>query len=87
MKKPQIHPDTFIAPGAAVYGDVTIGKDCSIWFHATVRGERAGIQIGEGSNIQDNCVVHVDPQTQHHPGDDGRSHTRCFLPRRTPAPL
>ena len=34
MKKPQIHPDTFIAPGAAVYGDVTIGKECSIWFHA-----------------------------------------------------
>lgn len=64
MKKPQIHPDTFIAPGAAVYGDVTIEKDCSIWFHATVRGERAGIQIGEGSNIQDNCVVHVDPGQQ-----------------------
>lgn len=61
MKEPQIHPDAFIAPGAVIFGDVTIGKDCSIWFHATVRGERAGIRIGEGSNIQDNCVVHVDP--------------------------
>ncbi len=61
MKKPQIHPDAFVAPGAILYGDVTVGRDCSIWFHATVRGERAAIRIGTGSNIQDNCVVHVDP--------------------------
>lgn len=61
MKKPRIHPAAFIAPGAAIYGDVTIEKDCSVWFHATVRGESACIRIGEGSNIQDNCVVHVDP--------------------------
>ena len=60
MKNPRIHPEAFIAPGASVYGDVIIGKDCSIWFHAVVRGERAPIMIGEGSNIQDNCVVHVD---------------------------
>lgn len=61
MKTPEIHPSAFIAPGAAVYGDVTVGADCSIWFHATVRGEHAGVRIGDGSNIQDNCVVHVDP--------------------------
>ena len=60
MKKPTIDASAFVAPGAAIYGDVTIGKDCSIWFHATVRGERAPICIGDGSNIQDNCVVHVD---------------------------
>ncbi|MBR2948274.1 MAG: gamma carbonic anhydrase family protein [Lachnospiraceae bacterium] len=60
MKNPQIHADAFLAPDADVYGDVTIGKDCSIWFHAVVRGERAPIVIGEGSNVQDNCVVHVD---------------------------
>lgn len=61
MKKPKIHPSAFIAPGASIYGDVTIGGDCSVWFHAVVRGENAGIFIGDGSNIQDNCVVHVDP--------------------------
>lgn len=61
MKKPKIHPSAFIAPGAAIYGDVTVGEECSIWFHATVRGESAGICIGDGSNVQDNCVVHVDP--------------------------
>ncbi len=60
MKKPKIHQESFIAPGAIVYGDVAVGACSSIWFHATVRGERAGVVIGEGSNIQDNCVVHVD---------------------------
>lgn len=61
MKRPKIHPSAFVAPGAAVYGDVTVGADCGIWFHATVRGESASVSIGDGSNIQDNCVVHVDP--------------------------
>lgn len=60
MKKPEIHPDAFIAPGAAVYGDVSVEAGCSIWFNATVRGERAYVKVGEGSNIQDNCVIHVD---------------------------
>lgn len=55
-----IHENTFIAPGAIVLGDVTIEEDCGIWYHATVRGDRAPIRIGRGSNVQDNCVVHVD---------------------------
>lgn len=50
----------FIAPGAIVLGNVTVGEDVGIWYHATVRGDRAPIIIGKGSNIQDNCVVHVD---------------------------
>uniref|UniRef100_UPI004055C15B gamma carbonic anhydrase family protein n=1 Tax=Acetatifactor sp. TaxID=1872090 RepID=UPI004055C15B len=50
----------FIAPGAIVLGDVTAYEDVGIWYHATVRGDRASIIIGKGSNIQDNCVVHVD---------------------------
>lgn len=52
--------EVFIAPGAVVLGDVTLGKDVGIWYHATVRGDRAPITVGNGSNIQDNCVVHVD---------------------------
>lgn len=55
-----IHESAFIAPGAIVLGDVTIEEDCGIWYHATVRAERASVRIGRGSNIQDNCVVHVD---------------------------
>ncbi len=62
MKNPKIHQEAFVAPGAIVYGDVVVEAYGSIWFHATVRGERAGIVIGEGSNIQDNCVVHVDAE-------------------------
>lgn len=52
----------FIAPGAIVLGDVTLGEDVGIWYHATVRGDRATIVIGKGSNVQDNAVVHVDAE-------------------------
>lgn len=50
----------FIAPGAIVLGQVTLGEDVGIWYHATVRGDRAPISIGRGSNVQDNSVIHVD---------------------------
>jgi carbonic anhydrase/acetyltransferase-like protein (isoleucine patch superfamily) len=51
----------FIAPGATVIGDVDLGADVSIWFGAVLRADSDSITIGEGSNVQDNCVVHVDP--------------------------
>ena len=60
MKKPTISPKAMLAPDAVVCGDVTIGADSSLWFHAVLRAESAAIRVGEGSNIQDNCVVHVD---------------------------
>ena len=50
----------FIAPGAIVSGNVTIAEDVGVWYHAVVRGDREPIVVGKGSNIQDNCVVHVD---------------------------
>jgi carbonic anhydrase/acetyltransferase-like protein (isoleucine patch superfamily) len=59
--EPRIDPTAYVAPGATVVGDVEIRRDASIWFHATVRGDVAPVIIGEGSNIQDACVVHVDP--------------------------
>jgi carbonic anhydrase/acetyltransferase-like protein (isoleucine patch superfamily) len=58
MKK--IHPTAFIAPTAAVMGDVTIGEDASIWYGAVLRGDMAPIVIGAQSNIQDGTIVHVD---------------------------
>lgn len=50
----------FIAPGAVVLGDVTVGENVGIWYHAVIRGDRGPIVIGQGSNVQDNCVIHVD---------------------------
>jgi carbonic anhydrase/acetyltransferase-like protein (isoleucine patch superfamily) len=54
-----IHESVFIAPGAAVMGDITISENASVWFHATIRAEHTSIHIGKSSNVQDNCVIHV----------------------------
>jgi carbonic anhydrase/acetyltransferase-like protein (isoleucine patch superfamily) len=56
----KIHPSVFIAPTAAIMGDVTIGQDASVWYGAVLRGDMAPIFIGAQSNIQDGTIVHVD---------------------------
>lgn len=48
----------FIAPNATIIGDVTLGKNASVWYGAVLRGDICPIRIGENSNIQDNCVLH-----------------------------
>ena len=58
--KPRIHTTAFIAPGAHVIGDVVLGKNTSVWFTAVLRGDMGAIRIGEGTNIQDGCVLHGD---------------------------
>ena len=58
-KEPRFGARVFVAGNAAVLGDVELGDDCSIWFSTTVRGDVNGIRIGAGTNIQDNCTVHV----------------------------
>ena len=55
-----IHPTAYIAPTAAVMGDVTLGAESSVWYGAVLRGDMAGISIGERSNLQDGTIVHVD---------------------------
>lgn len=57
---PQIDVDAFVADSASVMGNVTLKKGASIWYNATVRADLDKIVIGEHSNIQDNCVVHLD---------------------------
>src|SRR6266436_6130881 len=57
---PTIAEDVFIAPGAAVIGNVTIREGASIWYNAVLRGDSAPIVIGRRTNIQDNCTLHVD---------------------------
>ena len=59
-KNPRLHPSVFVAPGAHVIGDVTVGKDSSIWFAAVLRGDIHSIRVGKNTNIQDGCVLHVD---------------------------
>jgi len=58
--KPNISKEAYILDSAQVMGDVSIAKNASVWFNATVRGDMAKIEIGEGTNIQDNAVVHTD---------------------------
>lgn len=57
--RPTIHPEAFVAPNAAVIGNVVIGCGSSIWFGCTVRGDVHEIRIGENTNIQDHTVIHV----------------------------
>ncbi len=57
---PTIDETAFIAKSAAIIGAVEIGKDCSIWHQTTIRGDANYIKIGEGTNIQDNSVIHID---------------------------
>ena len=52
--------DFWVAPDANVIGKVTLGTGSSVWFAATLRGDNERITVGEGSNIQENCVLHTD---------------------------
>lgn len=49
---------SYIAPNATVVGDVTLGKDVNIWYGAVLRGDSGAITLGEGTNVQDNAVLH-----------------------------
>lgn len=56
---PEIAEDVFLADNATVVGDVKIGKGCSLWFNAVIRGDVNSIRIGEHTNIQDGSVLHT----------------------------
>ncbi len=58
---PQIDGKCYVAPNAAVIGDVHLHADTSVWFGAVLRGDIERITIGRGSNIQDGSVLHCDP--------------------------
>jgi carbonic anhydrase/acetyltransferase-like protein (isoleucine patch superfamily) len=59
-QQPDIHFETFIADGARIIGRVILRRGASVWYNAVLRADVAEIVIGENSNIQDNCAVHVD---------------------------
>lgn len=55
---PEIGENTFVAEGAHIIGDVKIGKQCSVWYNVTLRGDVGPIRVGDETNIQDGTVVH-----------------------------
>lgn len=57
--KPKIRDSAFIADDANVIGDVEIGEEASVWFGSIIRGDVNYIRIGDRTNIQDACVIHV----------------------------
>lgn len=60
---PKIDSEAFVLESARVIGNVSLAKGANVWFNATVRGDMAGITIGENTNIQDNAVIHTDKST------------------------
>ena len=57
MDKP-VTEGAMLAPGVVICGDVTLEKDVNVWYGAVLRGDNGPIRVGEGTNIQDNCVLH-----------------------------
>ncbi len=56
--EPVIGEGTFVAPSANIIGNVKLGRNCSVWFHTTLRGDVMPIEVGDETNIQDNSVLH-----------------------------
>jgi len=69
---PKVDKSVWIAHNANIIGKVEILKNASIWFGATLRGDNEKIFVGEGSNIQENCVLHTD---EGHPLEIGKNCT------------
>ncbi|WP_420555873.1 gamma carbonic anhydrase family protein [Roseovarius sp.] len=58
---PQLEDGTWVAPDANIIGKVVLEKNASVWFGCTLRGDNEPIVVGEGSNVQENVVMHTDP--------------------------
>ncbi|KAK9829503.1 hypothetical protein WJX72_006243 [[Myrmecia] bisecta] len=58
-KRPSLGQDTFVAPNASLIGDVSVGRNSSVWYGAVLRGDVNSIRVGENTNIQDGVIVHV----------------------------
>jgi|TARA_B110000238_G_scaffold168780_1_gene185431 carbonic anhydrase/acetyltransferase-like protein (isoleucine patch superfamily) len=58
-KHPQIPADCFVAENATIVGEVSFGKECSVWYNAVIRGDVHYIKIGNKVNIQDGAVIHA----------------------------
>ena len=72
LRKARLLPvgHAYIADTATVTADVTLGEDVNVWYGVSIRGDDAPISIGARTNIQDNAVVHVDPDAPNSIGTD-----------------
>jgi carbonic anhydrase/acetyltransferase-like protein (isoleucine patch superfamily) len=59
-RTPEVHENAWIAPNASLIGKVLVHADASVWFGAVMRGDIDEIELGPGSNLQDNVVVHTE---------------------------
>lgn len=78
----KMHPvdgGAFVAEGAVVLADVTLGPEANVWFGCVIRGDDAPITIGARTNIQDGTIVHADPGVPNHIGADVTVGHRCIL--------
>jgi carbonic anhydrase/acetyltransferase-like protein (isoleucine patch superfamily) len=57
-----IHPTAYVAPNATIVGEVHVAARASVWFSSVLRGDNAPIIIGERTNVQDLCIIHVDEE-------------------------
>ncbi|MEP6269800.1 MAG: gamma carbonic anhydrase family protein [Paracoccaceae bacterium] len=57
---PNIGADTWVAPDANLIGQVVLEEGASVWFGTTIRADHEEIRVGQGSNVQENCVFHID---------------------------
>ena len=58
-KFPQITEDCFVAENATIVGDVSMGKNCSVWYNAVIRGDVHFIKMGDKVNVQDGAIIHA----------------------------
>lgn len=58
---PEIDPSAYVTDSAKLIGKVRVGAKASIWFDVTIRGDNELITVGDGSNVQEGCVLHTDP--------------------------
>lgn len=58
-KYPQIGGDCYIAENATIVGEVSMGRQCSVWFNAVIRGDVHFIKMGDKVNVQDGAVIHA----------------------------
>lgn len=74
-----LHPTAFVAPTAAVMGDVTLAEDVSVWYQCVLRADIGPITVGARSNIQDLTMIHVDEGVPCVVGADVGVGHRCIL--------
>lgn len=75
----QIQPSVWIAPGAVVVGDVSLGEESSVWYGCVLRGDLEPVRVGRFTNIQDLTLVHVDIDMPTTIGDSVSIGHRCVI--------